>query len=390
MSKKNKIILLIVILLLITVTTIIWIQITNNKTKLVWTVLKDTVYDKTIFEDSISTSSWDLSNLNVKLKIIKEKQEQNKYDQIWSMIRNICYSFKSVKDLVNSQTFWLIKSKISYISSDVDWSSESFLYIKLPWLVFDNCNNLDDWFTNNLVKVLQGDWNSIILSTREELNWISNLVNEIIFKGDNIDKKQIQNSKEYFNKIFFENNFKELSSTYFFENMYYIWKIDKYINISTMMTFEETNVLLESSVWKLEKFVKDLWFKNLTDFRKKILAINWYSDLSWLKNDLIDNYDKLNTLSKEKFNFYLDEELLTLDSLSLFYKSGKLNKILNDNETQQIFNKIWLLHMYFTIINPDYADNLWETWSWKTLLWDTIKWNWIIRLAYLYIFEKNK
>lgn len=391
--KNNNRNIYVLIILILAISLIVWFFILNkNGNNIIWEHVSDKKFDQNIFREDINTKTWtnQITEEELKEQIKKENIDQINYDQIWSIIRAVCWNFTNIKDVVNSQSFLILKWKVDDISNNLNVTKDNFTYVILPWIVFSNCWTYDETYAEKLVKILQTNWKEIILSTKEELNWIYKFVDEIEFNWTNADKNIIKKSKEHFNKIFFQDNLKAISSSYFYENMYYLWDLEKYVYSSTMLSFDEANDILDWSVWKLQVFIKSLGFSDLKEFNKKILSFNWYSNVEEMKNDLVKKYDKLNEIAKNELDFYLNEKLISLDSLKRFYLSDNFSKLKDNKDAYELYKEIAIWHIHFAIITWDYANNLTEWWSWKAFFDDTLKWNWIIRLSYIYIYDQNK
>ena len=383
---KNKKILIIVISFVIIL--ILWINLFNffKQDKIIWKYISNTEFEQNIFLEEDKTSSWTIENIDKKIK--EEEEDQINFDKIGSMIRIVCKNFDNIKSVVNSTSFLLIKKELTKISENININKDNFTYVILPWIVFKNCENIDDTFSDNLLSLLQTDWNNIIISTQEDLNWLYTFIDEIKFDTSNIDKSKLKTSKDYFYEIFFQKNLKPIINSYFFKTSHNSDDIKEYIYTNTLMSLWESNILLEKTVWNFQDFLKELWFKDLKEFQNYILKYNWYKDLEDLKNDSIKIYPELSIKTRDELWFNLDEQIISLDSLINFYNSENYWKLKENKETFNQYKKLSDLYLYFSIISKDYADNLNEGWSWKEFFWDTLIWNWIIRLSYIHLFEQ--
>lgn len=379
--KNKKYIILILSISLILILLIIFLYIKSNlfkKPEIVWTYISNKEFSKDLFKSNNST--WTLENSS-------NLDEKLKYNRINSMIRAICLAINDTTTLVNTNSFRLLKSELTKIKSELKEDKEKFNYVTLPWLVFNSCKKDDDTFVSRLLTLLQNDWNDILISTKEDLNWLQNFINSIKFEHKNIDENKLKVSSDYFYKIFFVDNINPLYYSYFFETSYNLWNFKKYIYNTTFLSFWEVNDLLEKTVSKFQDFVKELWFKDLKEFNTYLLKYNWYKNIDELKDDTVKKFNLLSLKIKWKYWYNLEEKLLTLDSLVIFYSSEEFKKIKTDKEIYSLYKEISELHLYFAIIGWDYANNLSEWWSWKMFFWDSLIWNWIIRLSYVYYFD---
>jgi len=384
-NKKISFLVLILVVLLI-----LWIALFNffKKDEIIWTYITDTEFEQEIFNINEETNNWEVDNKIIKEKIKKDEEDQKDFAKIWSMVRTICKNYSNIKWVVNSTSFLVIKNELNKISKEVNINRDNFTYVVLPWIVFENCNNDDDSFSDSLLSLLQTDWNEIIVSTQEDLNLLYSFINEIKFNSTDIDQNKLKTSKYYFYEIFFQNNLKPLINSYFFKATHNSDDIKEYIYTNTLMSLSESNTLLEKTVWNFQDFLSDLWFKDLKEFQNYILKNNSYNSLEELKDDAIKTYSELSVSIKEKLSYNLDEQIISLDSLIDFYNSDRYENLKENEEIYNKYKKLSDLYLYFSIISDDYADNLNEWWSWKQFFWDTLIWNWIIRLAYIHLFEQ--
>lgn len=376
--KNNKIIIIITIFIVSWI--LLYIFLNKNDKSIVWTYISDKEYTQDLFNEKNEniSGSWNANN---------EDKDKVWYDKISSMIRTVCLNIKDTKTLVNTTSFKLIKAEVTKIKNNLSENKEKFTYVILPWIVFNNCKNDDDTFIDKLVTILQNDWNEILTSSKDELNWLFKFIDEIEFNRENIDKTKLKTSKEYFYEVFFQKNITPIMHSYFFETSYNLWDFKKYIFNVTFLSFWEVNNLLEKTVMNFQDFVKDLGFKDLTEFNNYLLKNNWYKSLDELKDDAVKKYVEFAKKVKSELWFNLDEKLLSLDSTYEFYLSDDYKKLKENKELFNLYKEIAELHLYFAVIWWDYANNLSEWWSWKMFFWDSLIWNWIIRLFYIYYFD---
>lgn len=377
-NKKNIIIFTIILIIIVTTSTLLIYYYWKNDKKIIWNIIDETEYDQSILTKNSWT--WDLLSI--------EKQTQNDYDQITSKIKALCNIWDDINILLWLRTFTLIKKSIDEIR-DKQENKEKFLYIDLPWIVFWACPTSDSTYLNNLLKYLQAEWIENIQRDKIDISKYNTFLESISYKSENVDKTKIKNDKQYFHQIIFQDNLESIKSAYFSEYMSKATDSDLFFNTQSILSLEETNSILEKTVWDFQNFVIKIWFSWIEELRTYILKNNGYSNVWELTNSMKTDYAQLKKLINEKYEMDLNWKLLTIDSTANFYKID-YPTLIQDNEIKKLFNKIWESYLYFSIVNSDYADWLDETWSGMEFFWDTIVWNSIIKIWYIYLYDSSK
>lgn len=360
-------------------TAVLWLPETKKKEYIWKYVSTQEVDNKSVF------GSWSDES-----KVLTKKDERD-LNQVKSYIRTICSNYTKIAEILNSQSFQIMKNKITKIKSATK-NKDNFLYVTLPELVSANCINSDDNLKDLLIRYLQSDYNDAIALDKENINKYTTYIDNIKLNSTaNIDKTRIKNDKMYFQEVFFKDNLAWLEDIFFSEYSFLKDKTDEqYFKYFSILSLAEKNEILEKTLWKLTAFLKEIWIKDLAEFRNLILKNYWYwSSLEIFKTKMITDYKEFDKKAKEKW-VNLTLELVDIDSLGKFYMWDKFKIIRDNKELYDMFNKIWLEHLHYSIISDKYADALNEWWSWKEQFWDSIIWNGLIRLWFLYLRETQK
>lgn len=397
LNKKTFIILWIIVILVFTIiylktnkslynykdsnkTEVLWLTKIKNKEyvwKYVWTELVD---NKKVF--------WSWTEKNN--KTLSKKEEQN-INMLKSYIRTICRNYSKISDILGSTSFQIIKNRVTKIKDSTE-NKDNFSYVILPELVSANCINTDDNLKDLIIRYLQSDYNDAIALDKENIKKYTTYIDNIKLNSTaNIDKTKIKTDKIYFQEVFFTDNLAWLEDVFFSEYSFLKDKTDEqYFKYFSILSLAEKNEILERTVWKLTNFLKEIWIKDLWEFRSLILKNYWYwPTLDSLKNKLIADYKAFDKKAKGKW-INLTLELVDVESLSKFYTWDKFKLIRDDVNLYKMFKELWLEHLHYSIVSDKYADALNEWWSWKEQFWDSIIWNGIIRLWFLYLRETQK
>ena len=372
MNKKYIIILSIIL--------IIWVIISF------W--LKNKEKEKNIIWDIVSKDKWDKNNILLDNNIDKNKIKALTIDtnKIKSIIRVICWIW-NIQDVLWSSSFKILKKQIDGIK-EKQINKTEFIYITLPWIVYDSCKNIDDTFLSKIIKYLQSDSIKTLEKDSFNLKKYKNFLQNIKYISSNINKNKIKNDPQYLDEILFTINLESIKSAYFSEYMYR-WNDPKiFFYTNSILSLTETNNILEKTLSDFQDFLKKIWIKNISQLRLLLLKNNLYKNIDDLKNDLLKNYNELDLILKNK-NIVLSSHLLNVWNLYKFY-INEYKTLIKDKQIQALFNDIWKKYLLFSIINDDYADWLEEDWSWKEFFWDSIKWNWIIKIGYIYLINSSK
>lgn len=359
------------------VTEVLWLEKINKK-EFVWEYVSDKAVDtKNVFNSG--SDDWN-----------KEKQQQEELDKVKPYIRLLCWVFTKTYDILKSPSMQLIKTDIDKIaknSKDKDY----FSYITIPAVVYWECNWKDWTFLDGIVKYLQSDYNSIYLIDKENVEKYMSFIEDINFVDNDINNSKLKTDKEYFKKIFFEDNRFPIEKVYFNEYTFMQDKSDEeYFKYFSILSMEELNEIQERTLKIFTDFLKSKWIKDINEFRNMILTNYWYwKDVESLKKILINDYNELDWLLKEKW-ISLTQELLDNNSLYNFYTWDKYKELKNDEKLYSLLKKIWLWYLHYWIISPKYAETLNQWWSWKEQFWDSVVWNWIIKLWFIILRENSK
>lgn len=359
------------------VTEVLWLEKINKK-EFVWEYVSDKAVDtKNVFNSG--SDDWN-----------KEKQQQEELDKVKPYIRLLCWVFTKTYDILKSPSMQLIKTDIDKIaknSKDKDY----FSYITIPAVVYWECNWKDWTFLDGIVKYLQSDYNSIYLIDKENVEKYMAFIEDINFVNNDINNSKLKTDKEYFKKIFFEDNRFPIEKVYFNEYTFMQDKSDEeYFKYFSILSMEELNEIQERTLKIFTEFLKSKWIKDINEFRNMILTNYWYwKDVESLKKILINDYNELDWLLKEKW-ISLTQELLDNNSLYNFYTWDKYKELKNDEKLYSLLKKIWLWYLHYWIISPKYAETLNQWWSWKEQFWDSVVWNWIIKLWFIILRENSK
>lgn len=362
------------------ITDVLWLTKTKNK-EFVWKYISEKEVDnKSVF--------WSGSNPEDKALSKKKKSE---LDEVKSYIRTICANYTKITDVLSSSSFKIMKTKITKIKNASE-DKDTFLYVTLPEFVSANCITTDDKLRDLIIRYLQSDYTDSLALDKENTLKYKEYINNIKL-GDttNISKTRLRTDSEYFKEVFFKDNLAWLENVFFSEYSFLKDRSDEdYFKYFSILWLEEKNQILEQTIWKLTKFLNDIWIKSLGELRSMILKNYWYwPSLDSLKTKLIWDYKEFDKKTKAKW-INLTLELVDVESLWKFYIWEKFKIIKNDSELYSMFNKIWLEHLHYSIISDKYADALNEWWSWKEQFWDSIIWNGLIRLWFLYLRETQK
>lgn len=367
MNKKIKIS-IIVIIWLILIASIVYFLNKDKSNWLIWTIIKEENYSDDLFEDT--------------------QEEIPEIDSLRSNVRLLCKMWKT-ETLLWSSSFIILKQKIDNI-----WEKQEdnfkFLYVTIPQLVMDECMDKDQIFIDLLIKYLQAEDIDMIKQDKINNTEYNSYVDNISFNNENIEKERLKTDKEYFEEVLFDENLESIKASYFSEYMFNWSSPDKFFNTFSILSLQETNEILDQTIWNFEDFVKDLWFEWwIEDLRTQMLTNLWLNNVEELKKLMISDYESLAQELKNKYKIELNEELSSAKNTLNFYKNNYI-KIKQDSETFALINELWKKYLYFAIINDDYADWLDEQWSWLENFWNSIVWNALAKIWYIYLYDSQK
>lgn len=371
--KNKKNVFLILILILVIISSSIYFIFLKEEEKIMWNIVSNEVWDKEIFE-----STWSGKNI--------EEDEEKDYSKIQSRIRFLCHLW-TVEKVLWSSSFKMIKKDIDKMKEESE-NKEDFTYNLLPELVYQTCSNVDSTFLGQILIYLQSDNIKILDNDKFEIEKYKVFINNIEFNSENVSKSRIKNEKQYFDEIVFEKNLEQIKSSYFSEYMYRQDDAKRFFYTVSVLSFSESNDILESTLQKFDDFIKDIWLKWIEDLRKYILFHNWLDSSEELSDLMKEDYNKLEQLINTEFGYNIAQKLINVDLIYDFYIND-YEKIKNNSEINELFNKIWKNYLLFSILSNDYADWLDEDWSWKEFFWDAVIWNSIIKIWYIYLYNSS-
>lgn len=369
----------------------LWLGKIKNK-EFVWkNVSTEEVNTKEIFKKDESWT-W-LTAWEKKKKQIQEDLAKKELELLKPYVRTVCQSYSKIYDFLQSPTTMLIKTKVDTIakkSADKDY----FLYVSLPEVIFAECIkvNTDTTFIDGIVRYLQSDYKDAMALDKQDVEKFVKYIDDIQLGDSNwIDAAKLKTDKEYFKKVFFEDKLSEVEKVYFSEYTFYKDKTDEeYFKHFSILSLEERNEIFERTLWKLKKFLNEVWVKDIEQFRGMILKNYWYgNNVENLKTYLKWKYKELDEKLKVKW-VNLTSELIDNNSLYTFYTSEKFNTVRNDPEINKIFKDLWLWYIHYSMISNKFAETLNEGWSWQEQFWDSVVWNGIIKIWFLYLREGSK
>lgn len=377
MVNKKYIYLGVILILIIWV----WLYLFNSqKDNIVWRIIDENSYDMSLLIND--TWTWEVYN--------PEKYEKQEVDfwKIKSMVSVLCRLWNNVDTLLWTSSFKLIKQSVDNIWNEQE-NKERFLYVDLPWIVFDACEKNDSSFTDKLVTYLQAESLSVIENDKIDIKKYNAFIDKIEFDTELVDNSKLKENKEYFDKVFFENNLEAITSSYFSEYLYNAGSPDDFFETYSILSITDSNDVLEETLWNFESFLKKVWINWIEEFRIYLLKNSDFKNVDSVKDTLKNDYIKLQKLVKAEYDIELNSELSTSMSTGNFYKLN-YSKVIENNEIKNLFNLIWKNYLLFSIISNDYADWLDETWSAKEFFWDHLVWNWIIKIWFIYLLNSKE
>lgn len=377
--EKVKQISWIALIIIIIISASFYLYNKSNEPSIIWKIIDEKPFDKNILIDEVSTSTWEID-------LEKIKKEEIELNKVKSMVRTLC-NLWDIDTLIWTNSFKIIKLSIDEIKNNQE-NKEKFLFIDLPWIVYDSCPESDSTFLNRLLKYLQAEWISNIEEDKVDIAKYNLFLEDIAFDSTWIDKSKLKNDSKYFEQVFFKNNLEAIKSSYFSEYMFRSDDSDSFLNTKSILSLTETNDILEKTLWDFESFLKKIWLNWIEDFREYILKNNNFENIDNLKEELKNDYIKLQKIVVNEYEIDLNTELATTSSTATFYKTN-YSKISENVEIKRLFNSIWNKYLLFSIVNTDYADWLDETWSGKEFFWDYLIWNGIIKIWFIYLYNSN-
>lgn len=378
--KNNKYIFVGIWILLVILWSVIYYFNNNNKETIIWRVIDQESYDMNLLiEETWTGEVYDEE---------KEKKQEKDYGRIKSMSSVLCSLWNNVDTLLGTSSFKLIKQTIDEIWNSQD-NKEAFLYVDLPWIVFDACPNNDSSFVDKLVTYLQAESITSIENDQIDIKKYNLFVENITFDNEWINKDKLKTDKQYFEDVFFKDNLEAITSSYFSEYLYNANNPDDFFGTYSILSITDSNDVLEATLWNFEWFLNKVWINGIEEFRIQLLQNNNFSDIGELKEKLKNDYKELQKMVQEEYEIDLNSVLVTSNSSNEFYKNDYLS-IINNEKINTLFQNIWKNYLLFSMISNDYADWLDETWSAKEFFWDHLTWNWIIKIWFIYLLNSKK
>lgn len=355
--------------------------------RIVWKAMSAEGFNTGIID---ATGSLDFVNMDTDIPIWDQQLSEAKidYNKIVSMIRAVCVFWNDTEKLLWLTTFQLVKDEIDTIKNKQK-NTDKFIFIDLPWMVYEACPANDPNYLQRLIKYLQVEWSGNMQQDKIDVEKYNKFLDEIVFDSTGIDTARIKSDRDYFNKVILEDNLTPIKSAYFSE---YVSRKDNPTNFfftTSVLSITEINEILEKTITQFEDFLKEIWFRNLQDFRKALLKNNWYTDLDWLKATMKQDYYDLQELVLEKYGLNLNEAFITIEWTANFHQN-KFEEITQSNDVLNLFNKMWREYIIYSIVSDDFADGLDEIWSAKEQFGDNVAGNGIIKIWFIYLFESDK
>ena len=389
MSNPTNNIKLFIIIFSILWITIIFYFINSSSDNIVKTENKTTTNNNKVeeivkLEPGVHPDLTNLPEWDRWAEITKEQREQqlieNKLDEVLvnkisAYLRTFCRSYKDVNSLAKSSHFKNLREKVKNFSKRDD----NFMYVQLPSMVYDQCKWKDFDYLESLILFLQSsDENLKNLNAWVAQEALVKYIKDLSFKDTNIPK-DIRSNSESFNKYFLKDNIEDLSAFYYPYHVKEQENLTNYVN-RPLITLQDENNNKKLAVGLMIGQLEEMWFASFDEFKHTLMRNNGFANVEELKASLISDYNSIISLNPD-----IKKDLDNLADFKKFITSKSYKDLYNDEKTVNLINNIWKNMLIFSIINPDYADWLWEVWSWLNFFWDEKVWNWIIRIHFLYM-----
>lgn len=330
-----------------------------------------------------------LKSLEKNLKIIEKKEAdlESKYNEIKSFTRAIC-SFYTVSHIeaVKSKYFKWLRTKVKELEKQ-EKNINEFNFIKLPELIYSNCENVANLYKEKILIYLQSE-QDIDLKINDDFDKIhTDYINNIVFNEEWIDKKQLSENKLYFDNYFFNTSINELLSIYFPYHMREKQNLENFYN-NPILTLDEWVKYAELWLNTLDKNLKKIWINWVDQFRDLIKNNYNIKNTNDFNNNILKKYDLFVISAKNEW-IDIEKNLSTLENFKKYLFSNEYKKLYENETLKNALNDLCKDLIITTILSNDYADWINKVWYWEQVFWNKEKWNNIFRLNFIYLLFKN-